>query len=92
MAHFLTASDNLCLRMLQPPPRTRHHPPVSSAPRGKSRLKRSQPPLHSGATGDRRLIDAYGDGLLEKEEFELRLRAAKERLARLQGRPAAKLT
>lgn len=31
-----------------------------------------------------RLIDAYGDGLLEKEEFEPRLRSAKERLARLQ--------
>jgi hypothetical protein len=31
-----------------------------------------------------RLIDAYSDGLLEKEEFEPRLRAAKDRLARLQ--------
>jgi site-specific DNA recombinase len=31
-----------------------------------------------------RLIDAYGDGLLEKEEFEPRVRTAKERLALLQ--------
>jgi site-specific DNA recombinase len=31
-----------------------------------------------------RLIDAYGEGLLEKAEFEPRLRQARERLARLQ--------
>ena len=31
-----------------------------------------------------RLIDAYEDGLLEKSEFEPRIQAAKERLARLQ--------
>jgi site-specific DNA recombinase len=32
-----------------------------------------------------RLIDSYSEGLLEKEEFEPRLRAARERLARLEG-------
>lgn len=32
-----------------------------------------------------RLIDAYGDGLLEEEEFEPRSRAARERPARLQA-------
>ena len=35
--------------------------------------------------GIARLIDAYGEGLLEKEEFEPRIRAARERLARLQA-------
>jgi site-specific DNA recombinase len=35
--------------------------------------------------GIARLIDAYSDGLLEKEEFEPKLRQAKERLARLQA-------
>ena len=32
-----------------------------------------------------RLIDGYSEGLLEKEEFEPRLRAARERLARLEA-------
>jgi len=36
-----------------------------------------------------RLIDAYSEGLLEKEEFEPRLRAAKERLQRLEAEAAA---
>ena len=35
--------------------------------------------------GITRLIDAYGEGLLEKEEFEPRIRTARERLARLQA-------
>jgi len=35
--------------------------------------------------GIARLIDAYSDGLLEKEEFEPKLRQAKERLTRLQA-------
>jgi site-specific DNA recombinase len=34
--------------------------------------------------GVSRLIDAFGDGLLEREEFEPRLRAARERLVRLE--------
>lgn len=40
--------------------------------------------------GVSRLIDAFGDGLLERDEFEPRLRAARERLARLEeeGRTA----
>ena len=32
-----------------------------------------------------RLIDAYGDGLLDKSEFEPRISAAKERLAKLEA-------
>ena len=37
-----------------------------------------------------RLIDAYGDGLLDKSEFEPRISAARERLAKLEdGVPAA---
>jgi len=32
-----------------------------------------------------RLIDAYGDGMLEKSEFEPRITAARERLSRLEG-------
>ncbi len=36
-----------------------------------------------------RLIDAYGDGLLDKGEFEPRLRQAKERLTRMQGEASA---
>src|SRR5207245_333058 len=32
-----------------------------------------------------RLIDGYSEGLLEKEEFEPRLRTARERLARLEA-------
>jgi len=35
--------------------------------------------------GIARLIDAYSEGLLEKEEFEPKLRQCKERLARLQA-------
>ena len=31
-----------------------------------------------------RLIDAYGDGLLDKSEFEPRVTAARERLSRLE--------
>jgi site-specific DNA recombinase len=36
-----------------------------------------------------RLIDAYGEGLLEKDEFEPRIRAARERLARLESEAEA---
>jgi len=36
-----------------------------------------------------RLIDAYGEGLLEKAEFEPRIREARERLARLESEAAA---
>jgi site-specific DNA recombinase len=36
-----------------------------------------------------RLIDAYGEGLLEKDEFEPRIREARERLARLESEAAA---
>ncbi len=36
-------------------------------------------------TGLARLIDGYQEGLLQKEEFEPRLRAARERLARLEA-------
>src|SRR3954465_476053 len=32
-----------------------------------------------------RLIDAYGDGLLDKSEFEPRISAARERLAKLEA-------
>ncbi|MDX9818090.1 MAG: hypothetical protein RBT16_04205 [Desulfococcus multivorans] len=35
--------------------------------------------------GIARLVDAYQDGLIDKSEFEPRLRKAKERLAKLQG-------
>jgi site-specific DNA recombinase len=35
--------------------------------------------------GIARLIDAYGEGLLEKEEFEPKIRQAKERLVHLQA-------
>ena len=38
--------------------------------------------------GISRLIDAYETGLLEKEEFEPRVRNAKQRLARLQNEAA----
>jgi site-specific DNA recombinase len=38
--------------------------------------------------GIARLIDAYSEGLLEKEEFEPKIRHAKERLDRLQGEAA----
>ena len=34
--------------------------------------------------GITRLIDAYQEGFLEREEFEPRIRAAKERLAKLE--------
>jgi site-specific DNA recombinase len=37
-----------------------------------------------------RLIDAYSDGLLEKTEFEPRIRSAKERLATLQAEARAR--
>jgi site-specific DNA recombinase len=35
--------------------------------------------------GIARLIDAYGEGVLEKQEFEPRIRTAKERLSKLQS-------
>jgi site-specific DNA recombinase len=38
--------------------------------------------------GISRLIDAYGEGLLEKAEFEPRIREARERLARLENEAA----
>ena len=59
------------------------------------RLQGSQEPSASAANmeariaqlkrGLARLIDAYSEGLLEKEEFEPKLRHCKERLARLQA-------
>ena len=39
--------------------------------------------------GISRLIDAYGEGLLERDEFEPRIREARERLARLEREAAA---
>jgi len=39
--------------------------------------------------GIARLIDAYAEGLLEKKEFEPRLRSAKERLAKLEAEAQA---
>ena len=39
--------------------------------------------------GIARLIDAYAEGLLEKKEFEPRVRAAKERLAKLEAEAQA---
>jgi site-specific DNA recombinase len=39
--------------------------------------------------GITRLIDAYADGLLQKEEFEPRLRSARERLGRLETQEQA---
>src|SRR5205823_2909616 len=36
-----------------------------------------------------RLIDAYTDGLVEKEEFEPRVRAARQRLTQLEGEAQA---
>jgi site-specific DNA recombinase len=39
--------------------------------------------------GISRLIDGYSEGLLEREEFEPRLRAARERLGRLEGEAKA---
>ena len=39
--------------------------------------------------GISRLIDAYGEGLLEKSEFEPRIREARERLARLESEAEA---
>jgi hypothetical protein len=41
--------------------------------------------LHKVKWGIARLIDAYQDGLLDKAEFEPRLRGAKERLAQLEA-------
>src|SRR5262249_54937376 len=41
--------------------------------------------LHKVKRGIARLIDAYQDGLLDKAEFEPRLRGAKERLAQLEA-------
>jgi site-specific DNA recombinase len=39
--------------------------------------------------GIARLIDAYQDGYLERDEFEPRIRSAKERLAKLEGEARA---
>jgi site-specific DNA recombinase len=50
--------------------------------RGAEALEQS---LRKVRRGIARLIDAYGDDLLEKEEFEPRIRTARERLARLQA-------
>jgi site-specific DNA recombinase len=47
-----------------------------------------EPLIRKVRRGIARLIDAYGEGLLEKEEFEPRIRAARERLARLQAEAA----
>jgi site-specific DNA recombinase len=44
-----------------------------------------EPSIQKARRGIARLIDGYGEGLLEKEEFEPRIRAARERLARLQA-------
>src|SRR5437763_7918272 len=44
-----------------------------------------EPLIRKLRRGIARLIDAYGEGLLEKEEFEPRIRTARERLARLQS-------
>jgi len=46
-------------------------------------------PLRQIKRGIARLIDAYEDGLLERSEFEPRLRRAKDRLARLEAEAQA---
>lgn len=67
------------------------------------RLKAQPPPGPSGEDhlqdavqktrrGISRLIDSYQDGLLEKPEFEPRVRAARERLTRLEEAVRAQLT
>ncbi len=53
-----------------------------SATQGKESLTKL---IQKVKRGIARLIDAYGEGLLDKGEFELRIRSAKERLAKLQA-------
>jgi site-specific DNA recombinase len=45
--------------------------------------------IQKARLGIARLIDAYGEGLLEKMEFEPRVRAAKERLSKLEAQQQA---
>ena len=51
---------------------------------GPSAGEHLQGAIHKTKRGISRLIDAFQDGLLEKQEFEPRVRAARERLARLE--------
>lgn len=56
---------------------------------GKANLPQTQKQIALVKRSISRLIDAYEDGLLDKEEFEPRLQQARQRLERLQGDAAA---
>jgi len=43
-----------------------------------------EPQIHKIQTGIARMIDSYAEGLIEKSEFEPRIKRAKERIARLE--------
>jgi len=60
---------------------------LQGAPESDASLEQCQKQIGQAQRGISRLIDAYETGLLEKSEFEPRMRRGKERLARL-GREA----
>jgi site-specific DNA recombinase len=55
----------------------------TAGPKGQGRAQ-TESLIQKVQRGIGRLIDAYGEGLVDKEEFEPRIRAFKERLARLE--------
>jgi site-specific DNA recombinase len=60
-----------------------------SSPRGARRGEALTKLLQKVKRGIARLIDAYEEGLLDKKEFEPRIRSAKERLAKLEAEAQA---
>jgi site-specific DNA recombinase len=57
---------------------------LQGAPEPNASVEQYQKQITQGQRGISRLIDAYESGLLERSEFEPRLRSGKERLARLE--------
>ncbi len=52
---------------------------------GEEKIEQTKVLINKTKRGIARLIDAYSDGLLEKREFEPRLKTSRQRLERLQG-------
>jgi site-specific DNA recombinase len=73
-------------KVLQNPQELRHEfeRRLHGAPEPDANLEQCQKQITQVQRGISRLIDAYEAGLLEKNEFEPRLRSGKERLARLE--------
>ena len=78
--------DDVCALLADPPRIEQEYQRRLQAqpPRGPSGGEHLQGAIQKTKRGISRLIDSYQDGFLEKQEFEPRVRTARERLSRLE--------